>query len=164
MMHFKQHRYYGTEPANRRKVVLKMVCLGCQLANAKLPVQILFQDEFICCILDHSPFNEGHVLILPKTLARFFDDLDERTAASLMSAAALLSKAVRNVFNPHGITVCQNGGQFDELTHFHMHVVPRYERQSFADFYIEESDVFIEEETRLRETRIKIIKAIEGII
>lgn len=32
---------------------------------------------------------------------------------------------------PNGITICQNGGFFNELTHYHMHVVPRYKNQSF---------------------------------
>jgi histidine triad (HIT) family protein len=140
-----------------------MECLGCQLADSKLPVHIVFQDEFVCCILDHSPFNEGHVLILPKKHIRFFDELDEMTANSLIFAAAALTKAIRKVFRPDGITVCQNGGKFDELTHFHMHIVPRYEGQSFAEFYIEGEDGIIEDENKLAETAKRIISAISDI-
>ena len=32
------------------------------------------------------------------------------------------------------------GGIFNELTHYHMHVIPRYEGQSFAKFYSENED------------------------
>jgi len=41
-------------------------CLGCELANKKLPVYVVYEDEYVTCILDHAPFNDGHTLILPK--------------------------------------------------------------------------------------------------
>lgn len=49
------------------------------------------------------------------------------------------TKALKQLFKPDGITVTQNGGIFNELTHYHMHVVPRYENQSFSDFYNEDA-------------------------
>lgn len=83
-------------------------------------------------------FNEGHVLILPKKHIYDVEELDEDTALSIMKASMLISKAIKRLFNPNGITICQNGGIFNELTHYHMHVVPRYKNQSFANFYSDE--------------------------
>ncbi|OAO78618.1 hypothetical protein TAF16_1778 [Anoxybacillus flavithermus] len=57
--------------------------------------------------------------------------------------------------------MCQNGGAFDELTHFHMHIVPRYEGQNFADFFTEDGETNIEEENNLEETKRKIINTIK---
>ncbi|WP_346719798.1 HIT family protein [Metasolibacillus fluoroglycofenilyticus] len=45
-----------------------MNCLGCHLANKKAPVYVIFENEHVCCILDCAPYNEGHVLILPKKM------------------------------------------------------------------------------------------------
>lgn len=45
-----------------------MSCSGCQLANKKENVHVVFEDNDICCILDHQPFNEGHVLLLQKNI------------------------------------------------------------------------------------------------
>ncbi|UVI29636.1 HIT family protein [Paenibacillus spongiae] len=137
-----------------------MYCLGCNLANQRAPVHVVFEDDYVCCFLDHNPYNEGHVLILPKNHMRYFDELDENTANSLIKAAMILSKAVKRAFDPDGITVCQNGGIFDDLTHFHMHIVPRYEGQNFADFYTEDGEDRIEDEAKLAETKRKIIEAI----
>lgn len=75
----------------------------------------------------------------------------------------LLSKAIKRLFNPDGITICQNGGIFNELTHYHMHVVPRYKDQSFATFYTGE-DNYIEEDIKLMETKRKLIDAVNEII
>nr|WP_231495251.1 HIT family protein [Oceanobacillus picturae] len=111
-------------------------------------------------MLDHSPYNEGHVLILPKAHFRFFDELDEHTAASLVEATKKVSKVIRELYRPDGITICQNGGAFDELTHFHMHVVPRYEGQNFAKFYSEDEANYIEDRCKLEATKRKMEKAL----
>jgi histidine triad (HIT) family protein len=139
-----------------------MECLGCNLANKNLPVHVVFEDEFVCCFLDHEPYNEGNVMILPKKHVYDVEELDENTANSIMKASILLSKAIKKLFNPDGITICQNGGIFNELTHYHMHVVPRYKNQSFADFY-SDSETVIEDETKLKETTRKLIAAISEL-
>ncbi len=65
------------------------------------------------------------------------------------------------MLNPDGITVCQNGGIFDDLTHFYMHVIPRYEGQKFRDFFTEDEEIHIKEEIKLEETKRNIIKTIK---
>ncbi|MET0787444.1 MAG: HIT family protein [Paenisporosarcina sp.] len=141
-----------------------MVCIGCNLANEKEQIHVVFEDNYISCFLDHEPFNEGHVLILPKNHIHDADELDENTADSIMKASILISKALKKLYNPDGITICQNGGIFNELTHYHMHVVPRYKDQSFANFYLEDEPIYIEEEYKLIETKIKLSQAISEII
>ncbi|MCF6137816.1 HIT family protein [Pseudalkalibacillus berkeleyi] len=137
--------------------ILEMNCLGCHLANQNAPVYVVYEDEFVCCFLDHNPFNEGHILILSKNHYCYFDELDDHSAFSIVKAAKIISSAIRNLYEPDGITICQNGGQFDELTHFHMHIVPRYEGQNFADFYIEdESECTLVDETKLTDAQRKM--------
>ncbi|MEK3976943.1 HIT family protein [Psychrobacillus sp. FSL K6-2684] len=113
-------------------------CLGCMLANKEQNVFVIFENDHITCFLDHEPFNNGHVLILPKRHYEDVDDLDVEVAYSIMDASRLISKAIKQLYAPDGITICQNGGVFSELTHYHMHVVPRYEGQQFAEFYQEQ--------------------------
>ncbi|QHE53361.1 HIT domain-containing protein [Pontibacillus sp. HMF3514] len=107
-------------------------CLGCSLAQSELPVHKIYENNSISCFLDHDPYNEGHVLILPKAHIVDFDEMDEDTTKSVMDVTKLISKAVKLAYQPAGITVCQNGGIFNELTHYHMHVVPRYKGDDFA--------------------------------
>jgi len=114
-------------------------CLGCRLANKNQPTNIVYEDDYVTCFLDHAPFNEGHTLILPKQHFVDVDELDNETASAIMSASILLSKALKQLYKPDGITITQNGGIFNELTHYHMHVVPRHKDQSFADFYNEDA-------------------------
>ncbi|MFB1051455.1 HIT family protein [Paraliobacillus sp. JSM ZJ581] len=112
-----------------------MKCLGCRLANKVQPTNIVYENNYVTCFLDYASFNEGHTLILPKQHFVDVDELDKETASAIMSASILLSKALKKLYKPDGITFTQNGGIFNELIHYHMHVVPRYKNQPFSDFY-----------------------------
>jgi histidine triad (HIT) family protein len=138
-------------------------CLGCRLANKKAIVNVVYENDYVCCILDHDPFSEGHVMILPKEHVEDVDELDDRMAKEVIDAARLLSKAIKTLYKPDGITICQNGGVFSELTHFHMHVVPRFKHQSFADFYLDAPLANGKEKARLLDTRGKLEEVIKTV-
>ena len=139
-------------------------CLGCALANKDLLVYVVYEDDFVCCILDHDPYSEGHALILPKKHFRYVDEFDSQTAIAIMKASQLLSKAIKKLYTPDGITICQNGGTIDELSHYHMHVVPRYENQSFASFYTEEPWSNEDLKNKLVTTRGELTKIIAELL
>jgi histidine triad (HIT) family protein len=133
-----------------------MKCLGCRIANQLEPnVKVIFENHLITCVLDIAPFNEGHILILPKKHFHDLEELDTETLNAIMNGSVIISKNLRRIYEPDGITICQNGGVFNDLTHFHMHIIPRYKNDGFTW-----SDPIIDHkaETRLEETRIRIIK------
>ena len=41
-------------------------CIFCKLANGVFPTNKLYEDDDFTVILDASPANKGHALILPK--------------------------------------------------------------------------------------------------
>jgi diadenosine tetraphosphate (Ap4A) HIT family hydrolase len=139
-------------------------CLGCELANKIAPVNVVYENDFVCCILDHDPFNEGHVMILPKEHLEDVDELDADTANAIIQASRIIAKAIKKLYRPDGITICQNGGIFSELTHFHMHVVPRYKHQSFADFYLEKPLNNEREKNKLLYTRKELEEVIKALL
>ncbi len=110
-----------------------MECLGCRIANGIEPnLHIIYENELITCVLDIAPFNEGHTLILPKKHYWDLEELDSKTSYTIMDASKKLSIALKRLFKPDGIRVCQDGGKFNDLTHYHIHLIPRYEGDGFA--------------------------------
>jgi histidine triad (HIT) family protein len=109
-----------------------MDCLGCRLANAGEPAHIVFENEYVCCIFDMDPFNEGHTLLLPKRHVVEWEELDTQTSLAIIDASQKLAKVVKRLFNPDGVTICQNGGKFNDLTHLHIHLIPRYAGDGFS--------------------------------
>lgn len=133
-----------------------MDCLGCRIANGLEPnLNIVYENELIICVLDIAPFNEGHTLILPKKHYLDVDDMDQDIAYSIMDASKLISSVLKKLYKPDGISICQNGGKFNDLTHYHMHLIPRYKGDGFTWSEPAHPDGA---EHRLMQTREKMIK------
>ncbi|WP_236570667.1 HIT family protein [Paenibacillus sp. An7] len=109
-----------------------MRCLGCKLANHVMETNVILEDDLITCILDIDPLNEGHTLILPKRHYKDLEEIDKATIISIMNAAVIISKALKEIYQPDGISTIQNGGEFNDLDHYHMHVFPRYKNDGFG--------------------------------
>ncbi|KFN01776.1 HIT family protein [Bacillus clarus] len=139
-----------------------MECLGCKLANEEEIIYKIYEDDYVTCFLDHEPFYPGHTLIVPKQHVVEVDELDDCVAKSIMDASKLIAKSIKALYEPDGITICQNGGIFNELTHYHMHVVPRYKERSFAEFYTVQLGE--KKNYNLEETKNLLKEAIEQII
>ncbi|MES5868296.1 HIT domain-containing protein [Bacillus cereus group sp. RP32] len=139
-----------------------MECLGCKLANEQEIIYKIYEDDYVTCFLDHEPFYPGHTLIVPKQHVVEVDELDDVVAKSVMDASKLIAKAIKIVYKPDGVTICQNGGIFNELSHYHMHVVPRYKERSFAEFYMVQPGE--KQNYNLEETQNLLKEAIEQIL
>ncbi|HDR8484399.1 TPA: HIT family protein [Bacillus cereus] len=137
-------------------------CLGCKLANEEEKIYKVYEDDYVTCFLDHAPFYPGHTLIVPKQHVVEVEELDDVVAKSIMDASKIIAKAIKSVYEPDGITICQNGGIFNELTHYHVHVVPRYKERSFAEFYTVQLGE--EQNHNLEETKNLLKEAIEQIL
>lgn len=113
--------------------MLSMECLGCRIANAIEPnLNIVYENDLVTCVLDIAPFNEGHILILPKKHYLDIEEIDSEIAYAIMDASQKLSRVIKDSFKPDGISICQNGGIFNDLTHYHMHLIPRYVGDGFS--------------------------------
>lgn len=85
-----------------------MECLGCRIANGMEPnVKVVYENEFITCVLDIAPFNEGHILILPKKHYWDLEEIDSETSYAIMDGAKKLSVVLKDLFELDGISICQ---------------------------------------------------------
>lgn len=133
-------------------------CIGCRLANEQEKVFIIYEDDYVTCLLDHNPHQSGHTLILPKNHRVEVTELDEEESHSVMRASQLVSRAINALYEPNGLTVCQNGGIYNELTHYHMHIIPRNEEaERFGELFYGNAQV--EETTESLEETHKKMKA-----
>lgn len=136
-----------------------MECLGCRIVNALVPeVNIVYESQYLVCVLDIAPFNDGHMLIMPKEHYLDVEEIDETTLFEIMKATTKMSKLLKKVFKPDGLTICQNGGVFNDLTHYHMHLMPRYIGDGFS--WSEPKDEFKTDKT-LGEIKSILTEAIQ---
>jgi diadenosine tetraphosphate (Ap4A) HIT family hydrolase len=109
-----------------------MDCIFCQIVEGKIPANLIYQDELLICLLDIDPINEGHVLIIPKTHYLDADEIPDEILLSIMTLSKGIVKAIKKIYSPDGYSIMQNGGEFNDIGHYHMHVFPRYKSDGFG--------------------------------
>jgi len=108
------------------------MCIFCDIANKKLETNIVYEDEVVMAFLDCDPINEGHVLLIPKKHYLDVDEMPVDVLKHLMEISQKLVIAVKKLYRPDGYSIMQNGGMFNDVGHYHLHIFPRYEKDGFG--------------------------------
>lgn len=90
---------------------------------------VLWRSDKSIVVLNHYPYNNGHLLIAP---TRHISDLDQADDEELLELTKLIretQKALSLAIEPHGFNVGMNFGRCAGAGlpgHLHIHVVPRW--------------------------------------
>lgn len=109
-------------------------CLFCRLVAGEIPAARVYEDELTLAFMDLGQVNPGHVLVANKRHAATLFELTPEEAGAVMQTAQRIAFAVRDTFDPPGLTLLQANGKEGDQTvfHFHMHVVPRHGNDGIA--------------------------------
>ena len=104
-------------------------CVFCRIVARQIPATVVHEDEHVLAFMDLGQVNPGHVLVACKAHADNIYGLDEAQAAAVFRTAARVARAIRDAFNPPGLSIYQANGRPAGQTvfHFHLHVLPRHE-------------------------------------
>ena len=105
-------------------------CIFCKIANGEIPSATLYEDEDFRVILDLGPASKGHALILPKAHAANIYEISDDMAAKAMILAKKMATKMTEALKCDGFNIVQNNGKpvGQIVIHFHMHLIPKYER------------------------------------
>lgn len=109
-----------------------MDCIFCQIIKEEIPSYTIYEDETVKAFLDISPVSNGHTLIIPKKHFQNLYEMDEETLKSVEIASQKIGKLLKQKLNCQGITRLQNNEYGQDVKHYHMHLIPRYENDNFA--------------------------------
>lgn len=121
--------------------MIKDECIFCKLANGIFDTNTVYEDENFRVILDIEPASQGHALILPKNHFANALEADDETLGDAMKLAARTGRALKEAFGCDGINILQNNGEAAGQTvfHLHVHVIPRWERDTVRFEYEKKS-------------------------
>lgn len=85
--------------------------------------------------MDMDPINEGHVLLVPKLHYLDVDEIPDEVLVHLMLVSKKIVAALKEIYQPDGYSIMQNGGAFNDVGHYHMHIFPRYREDGFGWTY-----------------------------
>lgn len=107
---------------------MKDDCIFCKLANGVFPTNSIYEDENFNVILDASPANYGHALILPKEHYQDIFEIDEEILGKAMVLAKKIAVKQTEALSCDGVNVIQNNKEAagQSVLHYHLHVIPRF--------------------------------------
>jgi histidine triad (HIT) family protein len=103
-----------------------------KILRGEIPAFKVYEDDRTFAFMDVMPQSEGHTLVIPKTNARNFFDIEPQALAELIKSTQHVAKAVQKAFKPDGMRIIQ----FNEpaagqtVFHIHFHIVPCYEGEA----------------------------------
>lgn len=136
---------------------MKDNCVFCDIINNNKDSFKIYEDEILLALLDIDPINEGHILIVPKEHYLDIDDISNELVYKIFLLARRLVKTLKKVYNLDGYSILQNGGYFNDIGHFHLHIFPRYKGDGFNWNYSDEKHIVS------NEIKDKILKELSKI-
>jgi histidine triad (HIT) family protein len=111
-------------------------CAFCKIVRKQAPASLVYEDEKVMAFLDIRPLNEGHTLVIPKEHYETIYEIPEELIAYLHKIVKRTALAVKKATEADGISIIQQNGKAanQEVSHLHVHVIPRYEGQKLARF------------------------------
>ncbi len=111
-------------------------CVFCYISehsDEDKDLHVLYRDEYCFIVMNKYPYTPGHFMIIPH---RHTDALEELESESWVRISSLAQKSVRLLkegFNAQGVNIGMNLGKAGGAgiaEHIHLHVVPRWERDT----------------------------------
>ncbi|HCB35341.1 MAG: HIT family hydrolase [Candidatus Taylorbacteria bacterium RIFCSPHIGHO2_02_49_25] len=108
-------------------------CIFCKIIVGELPSTKVYEDDEVLAFLDIKPINPGHTLVIPKKHFENIHDMPDALVAKVAVAAKKIADAMLNI-GVKGVNVGMNNGAHagQIIFHAHVHVMPRYGKDSFS--------------------------------
>ncbi|HDC5627208.1 TPA: HIT family protein [Staphylococcus aureus] len=100
-----------------------------KILTGEIPSFKVYEDDYVYAFLDISQVTKGHTLLIPKKASANIFETDEETMKHIGAALPKVANAIKRAFNPDGLNIIQNNGEFADQSVFHIHfqLIPRYE-------------------------------------
>ncbi len=103
-------------------------CLFCKIIKGEIPASTIYEDDVMIVFLDINPLSNGHVLAIPKDHQRTLFDMDQKVLAHMLEVIkTIIFPRLQERLSIEGLTIVQNNYYGQEVPHFHIHLVPRYQ-------------------------------------
>ena len=106
-----------------------MDCIFCKIIAGEIPSYKVYEDDKTLAFLDINPVNPGHTLIIPKDHTLDITTIDNNTLLNIFNNAKIVADMLSNKLGASGYTLVQNNGIAQDVKHFHLHVIPKYNKK-----------------------------------
>ena len=95
-----------------------------------MPAHKVFENDHTLAFLDIMPASVGHTLNIPKADAQNIFELEYATYAAVFKTTKKVARGIQASLMPTGLIITQLNGTDAGQTvfHYHMHIIPVYEK------------------------------------
>ncbi|OAO28885.1 cell-cycle regulation protein HIT [Mammaliicoccus lentus] len=113
-----------------------------KIIDREIPSFKIYENEHVYAFLDISQVTKGHTLLIPKKASPNIYETDAETMKHISEALPIVANAIKKAFNPDGLNIIQNNGEFasQSVYHIHFHLIPRYKDDIDGFGYIWETN------------------------
>ncbi|EGQ3582808.1 HIT family protein [Staphylococcus pseudintermedius] len=99
-----------------------------KIIDGDIPSFKVYENDYVYAFLDISQVSKGHTLLIPKTPSPNIYETDAETMKHIGEALPVVANAIKKTFNPDGLNIIQNNGEYasQSVFHIHFHLIPRY--------------------------------------
>jgi diadenosine tetraphosphate (Ap4A) HIT family hydrolase len=109
-------------------------CIFCAIVKGEAPASRTYEDDSVIAFMDIQPITHGHMLVVPREHAVLMQDVNETAAMRAFRVARRLASLARHTLGASGANLLVMDGEvaFQDVPHFHIHVIPRYPGDGFG--------------------------------
>jgi histidine triad (HIT) family protein len=109
-------------------------CIFCAIVRRESPASLTHEDDTVIAFMDIQPITHGHMLVVPREHAVLMQDLNETVAMRAFKVARRMAALARQTLGASGVNLLVMDGEaaFQDVPHFHVHVIPRYPGDGFS--------------------------------
>jgi diadenosine tetraphosphate (Ap4A) HIT family hydrolase len=109
-------------------------CIFCAIVKGEAPASLTHEDDSVIAFMDIQPITHGHMLVMPREHAVLMQDVNETAAMRAFRVARRLASLARHTLGASGANLLVMDGEvaFQDVPHFHIHVIPRYPGDGFG--------------------------------
>ena len=111
-------------------------CVFCHIvahASDDEKLHVLYRDEYCFMVMNKYPYTPGHFMIIPNLHTDKLEELPSETWLHMSALAQHGVKLLKEGLNARGVNIGMNLGAAAGAgiaEHIHMHLVPRWERDT----------------------------------
>ena len=142
-------------------------CIFCEALDKdvdQIDNLLVHKSKSSIVLLNLYPYNNGHLMIVPKRHLDSVEKLTEEESHELMDQIIIAEKVLRKIYQPQGFNIGANLGRAGGAgieDHIHFHIVPRWNGDTNFMPVIGEVKVISQE---LAETKTKLLTGYKELV
>ena len=104
-------------------------CIFCKIVKGEIPCYKIHEDKNFMAFLDVNPVNPGHTLVISKKHVRWVWDVEN--FGEYLEFTKKIAKAIQKAM---GIEWVVMGVAGNDISHAHIHLVPRFKDDGHGGF------------------------------